>query len=485
MAENSVGGINNINFNIGNGKLANTVKPVLTSARSIQGMTKKNSLSAMTKDLIMQYPVFLDNAIDLDSQMTIVKANERNYAALQMALWSADTAFGVDPTSTGGVRDFVRMYHSNSDTPDVISYAGNLTRNVSAFRGEYDARESVIEEGSEIELLKMTPINCSLSKAEIASMWETIEDRIGMECVNDTYLPNKRVVDKINNIAMESANEEKEKFREKFNRVNDNGFKNGHDYGRTPSDIKDRTVKVKGKNGQEYEKHIYSKIRKTETGNAAIIKNDKLTLMEPTLLEVEFFVRLPQGGGQVQKAIIGVKCMPRIISTPAMCSNIVGALQGNHAAFQFVKWTRGEAKIIKDFIFNVSQIKQDAITQDKFDRYFGAMRKRKNNFKTFKFGDATVNPFTTIVVSSTTVEMIKSNSGYDLRDPLTAKRLIDALFLLGFQIYDADTGIVSTMLDDWAAFTDVTIKSLSAGNGKETDLTQLKETLRLLGRAAY
>lgn len=483
MAENSVGGINNINFNIGNGKLANTVKPVLTSARSIQGMTKKNSLSAMTKDLIMQYPVFLDNAIDLDSQMTIVKANERNYAALQMALWSADTAFGVDPTSTGGVRDFVRLYHSNSDTPDIVSYAGNLTRNVSAFRGEYDARESTFEAGTEIELLKMTPINCPLTKADIASMWETIEDRITMECVNDSYLPNKRVVEKIDKVAaaIEAANENKEKFREKFNRANDNGFKNNHDYGRVPSDLKDH--KVTDKNGNEKTK--YSQIRDTGTKNAAIIKNDKLTTMEPTLLEVEFFVRLPNGGGQVQKAIIGVKCMPRIISTPAMCSNIISALQGNHAAFQFVKWTRGEAKIIKDFIFNVSQIKQDAITKDKFDRYFGAMRKRKNNFKTFKFGDATVNPFTTIVVSSATVEMIKANAGYDLTDPMTAKRLIDALFLLGFQIYDSNTGIVSTMLDDWASFSDTTIKSLASGNGKETDMTQLKETLRLLGRSSY
>lgn len=477
MAENSVGGINNVNFNIGNGKMANTVKPVLTSARQIQGLNKKNSLSAMTKDLIMQYPCFLDNAIDTETQMIVVKADEKNYAALHMALWSADTAFGVDPTSTGGVRDFVRKYHSNSDTPDMISYAGNLTRNISSFRGEYSATESTFEPGTEIELLTMKPINCPLSKEDIASMWDTIEDRITMECVNNAYLPNKPVIDKINRVAaaIESSNAAKEKFTEKYNRVQSSGFKANVDYGRTEDEQKGY------RNTKDY--HL-SQIR-SGTSNAVLVRNDKLTMMEPTLLEVEFFVRNPGGGGQVQKAIIGVKCMPRVVSTPAMCSNIISALQGNSASFQFVKWTRGEVKIVRDLIFNVSQIKQDAITKDKFDRYFGAMRKRKNNFKTFKFGDATVNPFTTIVVSSDTVETIKSTSGYDLNDPMIAKRLIDALFLLGFQIVDSNTGTVATMLDDWTSFSNVTINSLKGGINKETDMTQIKETLRLMGRSVY
>lgn len=478
MAENSVGGINNVNFNIGNGKLANTVKPVLTSARQIQGINKKNSLSAMTKDLIMQYPCLLDNAIDTETQMVVVKANEKNYAALQMALWSADTAFGIDPTSTGGVRDFVRKYHSNSDTPDVISYAGNLTRNISSFRGEYSA-DSAIEPGTEIELLTMKPINCSLSKTEIASMWDSVEDRITMECINNAYLPNKPVVDKINKVAaaIESSNMTKEKFTEKYNRMNSNGYKDNVDTGRS----KNQMDGYKDSSGKFHESKIY-----TGTSNAVLVRNDKLTMMEPTLLEVEFFVRNPGGnGGQVQKAIIGVKCMPRVVSTPAMCSNIISALQGNSAAFQFVKWTRGEVKIMRDVIFNVSQIKQDAITKDRFDRYFGAMRKRKNNFKTFKFGDATVNPFTTIVISSDTVETIKSTAGYDLNDPMIAKRLIDALFLLGFQIVDSNTGTVATILDDWTSFSNVTIRSLKGGIDKETDMTQIKEALRLMGRSVY
>ena len=217
--------------------------------------------------------------------------------------------------------------------------------------------------------------------------------------------------------------------------------------------------------------------------NAKMVTDKRLTALEPTLLEVEFFVRNPGGGGFVKKAIIGVKVMPRIIPSNPMAANVINALQGSHKAFQFVKWTRGETKLVRDMIFNISQIKQDAITKDRFQKYFGAMRKRKNSFKTFKFGDYTVNPFTTIVLSMGTVERIKQTAGYDLTDPAIAKKLISNLFLLGVQIVDTNTGVVSTILDDWNYYTDSTIDSLRDDAKRDADKNMMRELLRLTGRS--
>ena len=485
MAEKSVGGINKIEFNIGNGKLANTAKPVLTAARTVQGMNKKNSLSAMTKDLIMQYPVYLDSNIPYDSQVTIVKALEKLYASLQLALWSADTAFGVDPTSTGGVRDFVRKYHVNSDTPDMISYAGNLTRNISAYRGEYEssstpAQDSALfNEGDEVEVLHMTSIENRVGKSDIEKMWDTVEDRVCMESVNALYSPTNQMVSKIHRTAaaLEASTDEeikdaftdpenatpaaKRTFRDKYNSVGDNGYKADVYMGRTEAEL--------------------ATDRKSLT-SAALVNNKQLSSLEPTLMQVEFFVRDSSGhGGKIQKAIIGVKAMPRIVKASAMASNIVAAIQGNHAAFQFVKWTRGETKIVRDLIFNISQIKKDAITKDRFDGYFGAMRKRRNNAKAFKFGDQTVNPFTTLVISMQTVEQVKAAAGYDLTDVTMAKRLMNALYLLGIQIVDTETNVVSTILDEWDGYASTTIKAMSGVATKDIDENSMSAAMKIMG----
>lgn len=471
----SVGGINNINFNIGSGNLANTAKPILTAARSVQGMSKKNSISAMAKDLIMQYPVYFDSAIDTDDMVKIVKADERMYAAMQLAIWSADTAFGVDPTSSGGVRDFVRKYHLNEDSPDMVSYAGNLTRNISAYRGSYSAHadppaalESALfdEDVVDAEIVHVTSAPQIVSKEHLATLWDTFEESITMESVNDVYNPTEQTVGKLlkATAALEAAGDNS--FRDRYNAAQTNGYKANDFQGRTK---------------EQMENDIKRDLR--SLNNAAIINDKKLSSLEPTMLSVEFFVRNPSGGGKVTKALIGIKAQPRIIRSDAMASNVIGALQGNHAAFQFVKWTRGETKLVRDLIFNVSQIKQDAITKDRFAAYFGSMRKRKDAFKTFKFGDTTVNPYTTIVISVDTVERIKQAAGYDLSDIQTCKRFMDALFLLGVQIVDPATGLIHTCLDAWDNFATTTVRSLAAGaKDDKLDYADIGEVIRILGR---
>lgn len=493
MAE-TVSGVNQITFNIGNGKLGNTVKPALTAARSVQSLNKKNSLSALTRDLIMQYPLFIDNALDVDTQVIIAKGLEKELAALQLALWSADTAFGVDPTSTGGVRDFVKKYHTNSDTPDLISYTGNLVRNTSQFRNEMTPASASapasegISADAEIEVLSMKPLPNYVTAEDIAEMWVTVEDRVTMESVNEFYLPMKPVTKKLTKIAraIEAADDAvpadtsdgtpadgadaepiattapaPRTFVDRYNTARNTGYTVEPFQGKGDDDLRNA--------------------RKT-MGNAVVRTSKELSSLEPTLIDVEFFVR-DGTGNRVQKAVIGVKVMPRIISSAGMTANIIAAMQGSHAAFQFVKWTRGEVKIVRDLIFGISQIKKDAITKDRYGRYFGAMRKRKNNFRTFKFGDTTVNPFTIISVSKQTVDQIKMNSGYDLTDPNMAKRLINSLFLLGFQIVDTNTGIVNTILDDWGDFSDTTISAIKNTNSKESSFSDIKEAMRAMGRA--
>jgi hypothetical protein len=200
------------------------------------------------------------------------------------------------------------------------------------------------------------------------------------------------------------------------------------------------------------------------------------------MLEIQFFVRDGEGS-HVRSAIVGIKTMMRSVATPAMSSNLIKSLQSTHGAYQYVKYTRGEAKIVKDFIFNVSSIKEDAINRNSYDKWFAAMRKRKRNAKAYKGGNVTVNPLSTIVISASTAQAIKETAGYDLYDTTIAQKLMDSLYLLAFVIVDQSTGIVSTLFDDFGDYAETTISGLKSSNSNgSVDYSQLKDILKLMGR---
>lgn len=449
--------INNFEFNLGSsasGETTEKISSTLKSIRSVQGMVAKNSLTALTKDLILQYPVFIDSDIETETGVIIAKALERQYAALQLALWSADTAFGVDTTTANGTRDFIKRYHSNNDSPDKIQYAGNLIRNINQFR----VTESTNVDES-VEIIDVKESNEKFPPSVIEATWETLEGALNMDSLNEKYLPNTAYRREVENIA--SAIEAKT-IQERYNATKDSG----------------PVIQTFDQNSTCPEELSKKNIMR----NAVLLENKRFSDSEPTMLEVQFFVRDGKGS-QVRSAIIGIKAMMRSVATSAMRSNLIKSLQSAHGSYQFVKWTRGEAKIVKDFIFNVSSIKEDAINRNSYDKWFAAMRKRKRNAKAYKGGNVTINPLTTIVISASTAQAIKETAGYDLYDVNIAQKLMNSLYLLAFCIVDQSTGIVSTLFDDFGDFSETTIAALRSSNkGGAVDYSQLKDVLKLMGR---
>lgn len=449
--------INSFEFNIGNektGDFTDGVAATLKGIRSVQSVAAKNSLTSMTKDLILQYPCLVDSDVETENAMIVVKAIERQYAALQLALWSADTAFGVDTTTANGTRDFIKRYHSNSDEPDKITYVGNLIRNINQFR----ANEAAISEDAEIIGVKDS--DKTVSKAALESACDTLEDALNMKSLNQMYIPTTNYVNTVNQIAKAT---EAKTIAERVNAMRESG----------------PVVQQFDPSSYDLEENK----AKRSLPNASLVKNDKqFAAAEPTMLEIQFFVRDGVNGSRVQSAIIGVKAMGHSIETTAMRTNLIKSLQSVTGAFQFVKWTRGETKLVKDYLFNVSSIKEDAINRGKFDRWFSSLRKRKRNFKAYKGGNVTINPTTTIIISSATAQAIKSTAGFDLMDPKIAQQLMNSLFLLGFVIVDQSTGVVYTLFDDFDGFMETTLSAMKVGKSGDVDYSSFKDMLKLMGR---
>lgn len=453
------------------------VRPILLGAKTAQNMYRKNSVSALAKDLILEYPVLLSADIDYETAVVISKALELQFAALQVLVLSADTAFGVDPMKNAGLRDLLSKYHSNSDTPDLVNYAGNLMFNAGQTVGKI--LESAEDDSqTTFKITKVTQVSKGLPKEAIDSMWDRSCEEVEASTLNDLYCPAKalvKTVESVANAAVAKAAKANEDAEDALDYLQSTlvDKQNG------PSTFDARKL---GKADGKFIVNPYSS--KDAPSGARIMKIEKdFTKLEPTMLEFEFFVHDGKDSARIQKAVFGVATMPRAIPSDVMRSNIIKSFQYTHTGFKFIQYTRGERKLVKDFIFNVTNIKEDALAKTKYDKWFAALRKRKNNARAFKGGNATINPLTTLVITKNDAAMIKQASNFDLTDEGTAMKLMDSLYLLCFVIVDTDTGLVSTILDGQKYFVETTVDALKKGNSnKNNDIANVREILKLLGR---
>ena len=594
--------------------------PLTKSAKAIKSYSGgKNSVTALSKDLIMQFPVLMSASIPMEHAATIATSLQRQYASLHLAIWSADTAFGID-SSQNGIRDFIRRYHNNDDIPDMITYGGNLLTNAANIAGAL-AHENVGSDSIEptyslaVENVEFLTEAKFTDPNEILSLWDIPELKFATESINDLYDPNTAVIDTINDIAealeaakktpqqryasysgetkrqksVDKLNAKKTKYEAAQTSKDDAEIKRQMDkYGKIvdPSKITrmggsmnsrlknvndklneynemdqytDKVNPITGKVEREYKYGSYgypdgsykksdygvhpkfdatpkereaayrkeqreanakierernSKLVDAITKNASaggigngrsyerknteiakFVQKDKLSSLEPTLMDVSFLVHgkanggmvgntaaMP-GGGYTAHAVVGVKCMVRLISPELMIPNIISSCQDSSLAFKFIKWTKGEMKVMKDMVFNISQIKEDARAKNTADKWFAALRKRKRNAKAFKFGgDTGINPFCTLVITSEDALQIRESSGYDLYDLQTARKLMDNLYLLGFMIVNPSTGLVSTLYDGYGDFEDTTLKALKIGNDSKDPTDQMLEIMKRMNR---
>lgn len=465
-------------------------KPIIDNFRVVKGFTGKTSITALSKDLIMQFPVIMSAGVDIDDAVSIAKGLEKMFATMFLTVWTADASLKISEYGMNGVRDFVKKYHNNDDIPDVIQYGGDILSLTDTLLG---TKEGFAVEDFDANLISDTT---ELPALEGAKLWESMESRLSLESLNDMYLPIKKTQKQIGEIteALEKTHSTAEPARR----------------GTAYSNIQQTVYKMQndsidpysGKPGSGYGSKTNVGYGGKSINSASIVKNsEKLGNMVPTLIDVTFLVRGPGAGGvtrstndngevenrtvdvREQRAIVGVKTMVRLVSSEYMIPNVIASIQDQSLAFKFVKWTKGEMKVGRDMILGISRMKQDATATGQADMWFAALRKRKRAAKTFKFSNTGINPFATLVLTSEEVEQIKQTSGYDVTDAATAKLLMDNLFLLGFVIVNKSTGIVNTLFDGSESFSTTTLKNLKLQSGKDSmGVNELRELRMLMGK---
>lgn len=165
--------------------------------------------------------------------------------------------------------------------------------------------------------------------------------------------------------------------------------------------------------------------------------------------------------------IVGVKTIMHPISSDDMIENIARGLQNKSLSFKLLKWTSGEISLMKDIIFNVNDIKSDAVNRaNGKSPFFGTLKRLRG--KKIGMSNLTVPhaliPNATIAITSYEVDYLKNNYAIDVRNEKIANKLISSLFLMAFVILDEGTNTLSVLYDGDNAFQTYSMETLEREN---------------------
>lgn len=148
--------------------------------------------------------------------------------------------------------------------------------------------------------------------------------------------------------------------------------------------------------------------------------------------------------------VIGIKTVLHLVQSDDMIENIARALQNRSLMFKFLRWTTGEISLMKDLIFNVNDMKADAINKrDGKSPFFGTLKRLKDKrvgFRNFTVPHALI-PNATIVLTSYEVDYLQNKFAINLKSPVIGKKLINTLFLMAVVLIDEGSGTVSVLYD--------------------------------------
>lgn len=170
--------------------------------------------------------------------------------------------------------------------------------------------------------------------------------------------------------------------------------------------------------------------------------------------------------------IVGVKTILHPVSSSDMTDNIMRALQNKNLAFKLLRWTTGEISLFKDIIFNINDIKTDALNKQNNKSPFFATLKRLKDRK-IGFHNGTVPhaliPNTTVVITSYEADYLNDNYAIDVRDEKIAKKLLSAMFLMSFIIVDEGTETISILYDGDETFQVYALETLERENNANSN----------------
>ena len=383
----------------------------------------------------MTFPIYMSGDVPAEAGVIMIKAIEKQYSVFAMLALSNRLNYSSDEYMNIG--DVIDDIHKNEDSPDLLRYVLRLGNNVANISNIF---ESV-----------------RMAKDEYEAMKYNLIDEITTESINDKYKPNKYAITRVERVT-EGILEDNAKDMDKVvawaqsTKTPNKGFR-GND--------------SKGRGIIPFDEKYFG-------GYAGSLV--------PTLVSATITV-----DGKPREFMIAIKGTAHVVPREQMDSMLVDAVHNNELAFKIIKWSKGETRFFRDFVFGIKDARSDAVAMRSANAWLPALKRRKMASKAFVGGGAPVSPISTLIITDIDVENVKAATGIDISRPVVARKMIKDYFLLGLMIYNTQDQTIMTMLDadvnpGWANTTLAGLKSSNSKSGSGKMEIDTKDVLKMLGR---
>lgn len=383
------------------------------------------SLSRKAMEGTVQFPALVTSSLDIETAQIITKALERNYATFVQIVFSMDPNLAPSDGKNGS--DYIRKFHQNMNVKSGAFGIGNFILNDNATLVENDKYVilSGVYEGSTARIV-------ASNKEQLIDLMEHVRHDI----LNHKYTPTFEVKGMKQDTGSVSFGKQSKEPNFSKDLLKDNDVKKSNELVATTLHIRIHMLDKDGKSAAD----------------------------------MDF--------------IVGVKATMHIVKSDDMIENMVGVCTNDDGVFNFLRWTTGEISFFKDFLFNINNTKHDVYKASSGSSpWWLALKRRKSLSKitdAVPFTKKRILPNATIVMSADEVELIKSEYGYDLFNPIFVNKIMQSYFLLGFVIVDTSAQIAHFVYDGQNDFQSLTFSALEKVN--TSDERKFKDMLKVINR---
>jgi len=440
--------------------------------------SSKRSISSAAMEGTANFPVLVDDSMSLDDSSLIARAAEKKFASFLLTVLTMDPYLEVEKGVTPSASAYMKQFHQNMRVSGdkekyrlslldfVKESADNNNMEYTTLESEAFRLASVIYEGVKASIPQDINARFNYTVREMAApdslnarferRLPTMEARRSDGDTFNTY--------NTNNVEL-STSGGNVSFGDKANVTNRNVDVHNNVNVKIPSSGGG------GRGGQW----------RTLTDNDCKKAND----LVPTLLHVRVYPvdKFTKEELTPIDFVMGVKATLHPIPASEIARMVVSGMRNEDVIFNFIRWTTGEIKFFKDFMFALDAIKMDA--KDSGNDVTGwrpALKRRAMASKSkLQLTKKSIMPNATLVISQSTIEYILENYGYDMSNEMVINRLMNIYFLLGYVIVNPVTQR-ATFRFDGIDTTDTYTYDTLRREGQNDDKA-FKNMMKMLGRS--
>lgn len=475
------------------------------------------SISKATSNLVLTFPMIVDNSVSIDTASMIAKAVEKKLVLMLQMLFSA-----ISVTNNKDAFDFVSKVHRNLTSDDVLSYINKMDsipykESVSLDYDEigkelvriikednielnYDLQPALESKkgpsktfaGGHVRSPKLFNVNKDPDKGDIT---------VGMP-INDYTRLIKDTEDL--NRALDYSNKKRMQGHQKIRNQNDAIKKQDQMIKNRDAKIKDSDRKIQQLENDLRTRYMYnSKKRKEMLKELNDLKRSKSSSssntsspqyyidtkldqpeikkaneMVPSIMVVRF--RSGTNNEASGESIIGVKVKLVYVTQADMIDRIILKTGDQNRLFEFLKATTGEISMFKDFMFALDRAKLDIFSKSsKSSPIWKLLERRANVSRTNSFfnnNNGSGTAIATLLVSQDTMDILRKDYNFNTRNVNKLINIMTDYSAMGFIIANDVTEKVQMLFDD----NDISFETLSYSSLEREDKNQYKKVINLL-----